>query len=101
MKKQIIVAVASLATVASVAGGGKLVANHYDEYKTNKQKTEAAVAQEKQAVTDQLKARVDLLQAAYDHERIECEKGAGAYGVLPTATKIKTASPVCGKPVLE
>lgn len=101
MKKQIIVAVATLAGIASVAGGGVLASNHYDTYKTNS----TAVAQKAQADRDaefkNLQEMNFKYETAYQHERIECEKGQAAYNVLPTITKAKTKAPVCGVPVIK
>ena len=107
MKKKLLKSLAVAAVVVVLLGGGVAVVHQGNKYQNKKVLAQQAQDQKVAKLESELKAeqaRSSKLSSAYDHERMECEKGRGAYDTLSTLSKARaaaTSAPVCGPAVLQ
>ena len=107
MRSKIFKILAVVAVAAALAGVGVAVAHQGVKYQNKKHAAQVAKDQKVTNLETALKteqAKTAKFSAGYDHMRLECEKGRGAYDALTTLSKTKaaaTAAPVCGPAVLQ
>ncbi len=100
MKKKLIIALSVALALAILVGGSVAIASRYNQYKHNKiiaAQNETKVREKAQA---EQAAFYKTLQAKYDAERIECEKGRAIFETLTPVVQKKVAAPVCGPAVV-